>query len=487
MADSTAIDYGRAMPIRLAGFAMLFVSLVVTPTALAGGPGKWTQLGANNIANIDQAALARTPDGVLHAVWTVAAGDSASLVHDAISPNGNAAAPNVVTSGWAGIENTPDLVATPSGLQVFFGGQRSTNGDETNTNMNTATAPASGGSWDLHIGNVVSGGSASAADTGVALLPDGTPLESWGGTTDGVFTHRGLDPATADFAIQSQLGGCCGYSPDIAVDKKTGAPFVVWISNATDNVGVFAQSLDPNTGAPSGPVAHMPGSSTLSGGSQQSNQQLFRVPVAARAGGGVYVAYPGDYPTTKKVFLWRIADSKSSVLGFSQHDHLAGVAADPGGRLWVLWAERGARNLIFARRSNKKATKFGPAVKVGVPKAQQTVFDLEGDAQLGPLDVVALMGDSAGKQAQWHTQLLPGLDLHATPAKINGGKSTAVKFTVSDPDPVKGAKVTAAGKSATTDAKGHATIDLGPTSKKRFAATAKKAGYTSGDTTVKVK
>jgi hypothetical protein len=39
MADSTAIDYGRAMPIRLAGFAMLFVSLVVTPTALAGGPG----------------------------------------------------------------------------------------------------------------------------------------------------------------------------------------------------------------------------------------------------------------------------------------------------------------------------------------------------------------------------------------------------------------------------------------------------------------
>jgi hypothetical protein len=475
------------MPIRLAGLAMLIVSLVVTPTALAGGPGKWTELGPNNIANIDQAALARTPDGVLHAIWTIPAANNDSLVHDAIAPNGTASAPNVIQSGWAAIENTPDLVATSGGLQAFFGGMRTTNADESNNNLNTATAPASGAAWNLLPGNIVTGDAAYGADTGVALLPDGTPLESWGGTGTGVFTHRGLDPSTSNFAIQSQLGGCCGYSPDVVVDKKNGAPFVVWISNATNQIGVFAQSLDPNTGAPSGPVAHMPGSSTLSGGTQQSSQQLFRVPVAARAGGGVYVAYPGDYPTTKKVFLWRIADSKSSVLAFSPHDHLASLAADPDGRLWVLWAERGAQNLIFGRRSNTKATKFGPAVKVGVPKGQQSVFDLEGDAQSGPLDVVALLGAANGTQAQWHTQLLPGLDLRAAPAKINGGKSTAVQFTVSDPDPVKGAKVSAGGKSATTNAKGHATIDLGPTSKKRFAATAKKAGYTSGATTVKVK
>src|SRR5262249_25692325 len=226
-------------------------------------------------------------------------------------------------------------------------------------------------------------------------------------------------------------------------------------------VGVIAQSLDPNTGQPSGPFAHMPGSSTLFNGSQQSNQQLFRVPVAARVGGGVYVAYPGDYPTTKRVFLWRIADSKSSVLAFSANDHLTGIAADPNGRLWVLFAERGTHQLVFARRSNKAATKFGPAVKVGVPKSEQTIFDLEGNAQSGPLDVVALMGDVTGKQAQWHTQILPGLDLSASPSKVNGAKKTSVQFTVSDPDPVKGAKVSAGGKSATTDAKGHATIDLG--------------------------
>jgi hypothetical protein len=303
----------------------------------------------------------------------------------------------------------------------------------------------------------------------------------------GVFSHRGLDPAAPNFQLQDQLGGCCGYSPNIAVDQKTGAPFAVWISNATNNVGVYAQTLDPNTGGPSGPTAKMPGSSTVFNGVAQSNQQLFRIGVAARVGGGVYVAYPGGYPTTTKVLLWHIAGPTSTVVGSSKHDHLVSLAADPDGRLWVFWVERGTTNLVFARRSNKTATKFGPDVKISVPKGQQSVFDIGGNAQAGPLDIVALMGDATGKQAQWHTQILPALDLTASPSKISGSKSTAVKFTVSDPDPVKGAKVTAGGKSATTDNKGHATISLGPSSKKSTTASAKKPGYTSTSTKVKFK
>src|SRR4051812_19636933 len=129
------------MPIRHVLLAVLATVLVAAPVASAGGPGKWTQLGEANLANIDEAALARTPDGVLHAVWTIPAANNDTLVHAAIAPNGTAAPPNVIQTGWAAISSVPDVLATPDGLRVFFGGIRTTNPNETNDNMNTATAP----------------------------------------------------------------------------------------------------------------------------------------------------------------------------------------------------------------------------------------------------------------------------------------------------------------------------------------------------------
>jgi hypothetical protein len=473
------------MPIRLAVLALVAAVFAVAPVAQAGSPGKWTQIGDANVANIDQVSLARTSDNVLHAVWTIPAANNDTLVHAAIQPNGNSAAPNVIQTGWASINSVPDLLATPDRLRVFFGGIRTINQGETNDNLNTATAGPDGGTWTLTPGNIAKSDSAYAGDSGDALLGDGTPIESWGGTGAGVFVHRGLDQSTPNFPIQGQLGGCCGYSPDIGVDTKSGAAFIVWYSNATDKLGVFAQSLDPATGAPSGAPTLMPGSTTPFNGSPNSSQQLSRTPVAARVGGGVYVAYPGGYPTTNQVRLWRIADSKSAVLATSKSDHIVGLAADPEGRLWVFWVER-STGKVFARRSDKAATSFGPAVKVSSPKGQQSAFKIDGNAQSGALDVVVLFGNSSGKQAQWHTQFLPGLALSA-PSKIGGSKATSVTFKVSDPAPVKGAKVSAGGKSATTNAAGKATITLGPTKAKKIIATAMKTGYTSGSVKIKVK
>jgi hypothetical protein len=186
------------------------------------------------------------------------------------------------------------------------------------------------------------------------------------------------------------------------------------------------------------------------------------------------------------VRLWRIADSKSAVLATSKSDHLVGLAADPNGRLWVFWAEGSSQ--LFARRSNESATKFGPAVKLKPPAGQGSAYKIDGNAQSGALDLVVMFGAvGSSQQAQWHTQILPGLDLATKPAKIDGGKSTAVKFTVTDPDPVKGAKVSAGGKSATTDSKGHATINLGPAKAKKISATANKGGYTSATAKIKVR
>jgi hypothetical protein len=477
--------------LRYASVAFGAALLLTAPPALAGKPGRWTKLGQSNLDNIDEVALARTADGTLHAVWTIpshnngSAGDT--LVHEAIAANGVAAPPNPITTDWAAITAVPDLVALPDGsLRVFFGGIRTTNPDEPNSNMNTATSPAAGAPWGLFSGTTITGDAAYGADDGAAVLTDGTPIVAFGGTGTGTFVHRGLDPTQPNVPLQAQFGGCCGYTPDIAVDTATGVPVAAWYSNATGHLGVFAESLDRGSGQTTAPPRQMPGSTTAFNGAPSSSQQLSRTPIAARAGGGVYVAYGGGYPTTTKALLWRVGAPSSVTLDKRKADHVVGLAADPKGRLWVFWILRGSRPTVFARRSNKTATAFGPTVAAGAPPGQGSGFKISGNAQSSTLDLVGLFGDSSS-QAQWHTQVLPGLAIKASPSTLKSSKSKKVSFTVSDPDPVKGATVHAAGKSATTDAKGHASITVGPTSQSSIAVTVTETGYTKGRTRVHVK
>src|SRR5438270_5023948 len=132
------------MLIRTLAIVAAAAALVVASPASAGAPGKWTPLGQANLRNIDEVALARTADGTLHAVWTLPGTNNDTLVHDAIGPNGVVAPPNVITTGWAGIDPVPALVSSNDCLRVLFGGIRTLNADEPNQNMNTATVPPSG-------------------------------------------------------------------------------------------------------------------------------------------------------------------------------------------------------------------------------------------------------------------------------------------------------------------------------------------------------
>jgi hypothetical protein len=477
------------MPIRLALPALLAsLLLAAVPSAVAGGPGKWTEISPNDEDNIDEVALARTNDGVLHAIFVLK--DAHDLDHVAISPSGVASAPNAVTTGWATIDTVPDLAVQPDGtLRAFFGGIHSTDTNDPNNDFNTATAPASGAAWSLFRGPIIKGDAAYGSDAGAALEGDGTPLISFGGTGTGTFVHRGLDPATPNFKVTTPTGGCCTYNPDVAVDQS-GAAYVAFFSNATpQDEGTWVQGLAPATGQPIGVPVRVPGSSVLSGGIQQSVQPLMRTQITARVGGGVWVAGSSGYPTATRPFVWKIGTSSPIPIAKTKGgDAATAIAADPDGRLWAFWVDRtGGSPKVFARRSSaKNPAKFGPAVALGSPKGMESAYRLEGNASSGALDVVVEFGNVQGI-GHWHTQALAGLALSASPSKIKGGKSTAVKFTVSDPDPVKGATVSAGGKSAKTDAKGHATIDLGPTKKKSIAASATKKGYTKGTLKLKVK
>lgn len=478
------------MRLRNAFVAASAVLLLTSPPALAGRPGAWTRISEGNVESIDEVALARTGDGRLHAVWTVpssrngGAGDS--LVHTAIAPNGVAAQPQPIATGWASIGAVPDIIRQADGtLRVFFGGLRTTNTDEPNSNMNTATAPASGAPWALAPGTTVTGDAAYGSDTGAAVLADGTPIVAFASTGFGAFVHRGLDPSQPNVPLQAQFGACCGYGADIAVERTTGVPVVAWYSNAPGRLGVFAQALDATSGQIAGPPTQMPGSTTVFNGAPQSSQQLSRTPIAARAGGGVYVAYSGGYPTASKALLWRVGASSAVTLDNRNAEHVVGVAPDPDGRLWVYWTLRGAKPTVFARRSNRAATAFGPTVAAGAPRGQQSGYKISGDAQSSKLDVVGLFGD-AQSQAQWHTQVLPGLAIKASRSAVRRGTTTKVTFTVSDPDPVKGATVRAGGRSATTDANGRATLTLSPTSTSSIRVTATKTSYANGQIRLRV-
>ncbi|HEX2241319.1 MAG TPA: hypothetical protein VHJ82_09295 [Actinomycetota bacterium] len=486
------------MKLRRALVAACTLGMMVSASGADGGtPGSWTKVG-NSAVNFAQPGLARTSDGRLHAVWVrsnVANPASDDIVHTAIAPDGTVGPTDAVQEGWASIWAVPDLVLTADGgLRAFWGGIRSTSGSETNTNISTASAPSAGMPWTLQVGDVSRGAGGASSAVGATTAADGTVLFSWADSSVG-HVHRGLDPATPNFEFDAPTGSCCEYSSDLARDTATGEIWVAWYSNADDAEGVWAQQIDPATGQAIGSPSRMPGSFTLYNGQEESSQEIQRTPIAAREGGGVYVVYSSGYPTTQEIRLWKVPSTSSVVVARSSTQELSkpGVAADPNGRLWVMWHQRNADGnpVVLARRSNLTADRFGATVKAAPPQGVDCLFlyNLTANAQTGLLDVIGNFSDgcSGGLTAFWHTQLRPGLTFSADP-NIFRRKATVV-FTVKDAgDPVSGARVTVGGKSGTTNAQGKVEITLGPySSARRLTAKVTKTGYRSASLTLRVK
>ncbi|HEX2059026.1 MAG TPA: hypothetical protein VHI71_11750 [Actinomycetota bacterium] len=480
----------------VAGLAVLGL-VVAAPTASGGPPGRWTKIG-NPSANFAQPGLARTADGTLHLVWVRhTPGNAAAddVVHTSIAANGTVGATGVVQSAWASAWPQPDLVLTADGgLRAFWGGIRSVQSNEQHTNISSATAPSSGSPWTLQPGDVSEGAGGSSSSIGAAVAPDGTPLFSWSPGGEG-FVHRGTDPASANHEFDTPGQGCCNYDPDLATDDATGEMWVAWYSNQADAEGIWVQEVDPATGQPTGSPARMPGTVTTYNGEEKSVQEIQRTPIAAPEGGGVFVAYTGGYPSTNRVLVWKIGTSNAAVVARSGDRELntPGLAADPSGRLWVVWSQvdAGGTPIIFARRSNVGGSRWGAVVRLRPPRALgdcKALYSVTPSAQSSVLDVVANFIDGCGAAvAFWHTQLRAGLSLTARPRTFT--RRATVVFTVTDAgDPVEGARVRVDGKSATTGPDGQAEIALGPySSARRLTARATKAGYAAASARLRVR
>jgi hypothetical protein len=355
---------------------------------------------------------------------------------------------------------------------VFFGAVIPTQG------LLTATASSASGPWTSP--SVVENTEFAYGRTpGVTRGPDGNAVETWYSAAD-IVVHGGLSPGGT---ITIGSGGT-NSRPDIVTDAS-GTAFVAWCNFGAGAQGVLVRRVNPATASPIGSAVSLPESTT---GGQAScvleSEVSRREPIAARVGGGVFVAGTSGYPELNRVLVWRLEASGSVVSTLvaasarSTSYAEPAIAAAPDGRIWVAWLEpAGAGKRIVARRSNRAGTVFGAPVRRAAP-AGFSIGTVNLSAQNDRVDVLAILGGTSGSSLQ-HTQLLPGLTLVRTKLVRRGRGRAAITFRVLDAgDAVAGARVRAGGRSAMTGTAGTATLVL----RRAGVAIATKSGYVGAST-----
>ena len=458
----------RRMNVLRALTATSVALLAGVPAAQAGPSGQWTQVTGvgQDDANTMRPGLARTGDGVLHVSWTRDIAGSGSLLHSSISADAKSVAgpATVFSNNTYGVDGDSDLVVAPDGsLRAFF----------TATNvfdnvLATATSADGGASWA--VGGPASKTGAAGKDVYTAIgigaaAGNGTFYSIWGDSSpDGGGYHVGLDPNAADGELPDGLQ----TETNLAVDSVSGQVISAW--NSLDNDRVELMPI-----APAGAPSTVP---TPSSGFQGSSGITGRIGAP-----GVFVAYGrGSNPFLSDPSVYRV-DTGTATRLTKKDGEMTSIAAAPGGRLWVFWKVDGT---IYATRSNPDATKWGEIVSIKPPQKSQTIYNLTGDATLGPLDLLAAVETPSGSLASWHQRILPGIAFKA--GKAGKGKTA---ITVTDAGKaLGGVKVQYKGKgkankgSKTTGASGKVSFSL---EKGRYKVTVSKKGYASLTKKLRVK
>ena len=273
--------------------------------------------------------------GRVVAVWHVATGpstaDLASLTFDT-SPERDVAsgATGTAASGWASIGYSPALVPAPGGgLQLFFDGIHSTSTTDPLTGL-ISLQHNPDGSWTPP--------ALSATGTGTggvhsAVLLAGGPLVATNGA-GGINLFLGATSAAPVQDLQPQLGGCCGYQPQLATDAS-GRLWIAWYSNATGHTGLYVQQLDPATAAPVGAPALAPHS-------ESANNNTFGVALTCAASCRLVYGNSAAGSPTNLLVSWWVGEAEPTTIA-----NLAGTTQGAGrvvaaayrhdGRLWIAW------------------------------------------------------------------------------------------------------------------------------------------------------
>ncbi|WP_028643499.1 hypothetical protein [Nocardioides sp. URHA0020] len=439
-----------------------------------GGPGTWTKISTGGSGTTYHSSLYRTPNGVLHVVYPKGVGSAQQLGHTAIRANGTVASRQDVLAGpWSVVDSTPAVIGGPGGgLRVVFGGQRTTGaGYWSDGRMYTATSSATGASWALPTAAVGQSHEAYGSyGTAATTLADGTPIAAYP-LNSTITWHVGTGEGDPDQSFE--VAGCCVYN--LAMVRDGSKVWLGWYANggSASTNGTFVRQIHPSLGPIRKAPASSRGADSLATG---------RVALAARVGGGVYAAYCVGYPTCSYVRLWKVGTSRVLNVTASRYATAIALSAGPAGRLWTAWADNIPR--VRAMRTSRSALLQGPWRTLGMPRGSAAVHDLSLEGSTGRGDVVIQVGNGF-----WHSQVLAGLTLAASPARWRHGVRRTVTFTVRDAgEAVSGARVRVGARHCTTGSRGKCVITFRRSVHAgRLVATAVRSGYASARVTLRVR
>jgi hypothetical protein len=454
--------------------------------ALAGGPGTWTKIGATS-SGFNQAGMFRTADGRLHVVSLKRVGNSFTLSTATISIAGRMLSTGTALSGWTSLEGDPRLVPAGSGIRLVFLGNRTTNpGDFFSRGAVYTETSANGSSWSLVHGSMAQH---TVLNLGLAAANNasGTPVASFG-LNNVLYFHQGVDANAPASGPDGSVAGPVGVGlVSSALARDVGGS--VWLGwfQLFGSGGYWVDKILPAKAAP----LRAPGSGSAGSADNEPRQQ---VALAARPGGGVYLAYCSPTKTRQcaHIDLWKVGSARPMVVPGSGTGSAGWVAlaVGPGGRLTVAWFDFG-QNKIHVIRTNTKATKFGGARTVKQPPKTILFNGLQVEGTSGRQDVIAnVTRTTAGNPVEfWHTQVFAGLKLTSKPSSFSHNAAATVTFTVTDAgDPVSAVHVSCIGRSGITNSHGQVKLTFARgTSAGRHTCTATSASYAAGKTTINVR
>ncbi len=439
-----------------------------------GGPGKWTKVSTGTVGITFLPSLVRSGNGDLHLVYARDTGGSTTLGHTALHTNGQVYLQNtILTPSWVTMDPAPVVVNGAGDLRVVFGGDLDLGaGFWSDGRMYTATSDSTGANWGLPAKAVGQSHQAYGSyGTAATTLADGTPIAGF--PLGSVLTWHVGTASNPDQTYDVGPTHCCIYNAAMVRDGSK--VYVAWYQNddSTAGNGTFVKQIYPTIG----PTLKAPGSSKGA-----NSLPAGRVALAARDGGGVYAAYCVGYPSCTSVRVWKVGTNKTTDVPHSKFVTTISLSPSPSGRLWVAWSDNIPK--VRAVRTGKSGLAVGAVQTAGLPKGKSAVYSLAVDGTRGRGDIVVNVGDSF-----WHTQVLAGLTLHATPSKWNHGSRRKVTFAVTDAhQAVKGAKVKVGSNRCTTTRHGTCSITF-PASfgKGKHTARASKSGYVAATTGLKVR
>jgi hypothetical protein len=369
---------------------------------------RWTRISATKLAT-QSAGLYRTSDGRLHVVWTRQdGGNSFSLHYSTIGAAEKLINTGTIFSKWPSLGFYPRLVAGPGGgIRLIFPGANGQSGSPyNNDSMYSATSSKAGTSWVLTAGSLSQSKLVTLTDDAAVTETNGTPIAAWS-TVTALTYHIGVDPSSPAAAPDSSVSAGSGSAlvgPTLVRDKN-GSIWAAWFNESlAASQGYWVERIVPSAARVKAPSS--------GGKTAANNHPLQAVALAARVGGGEYLAYCVPSTTTRctHVALWKVGAAKAvTVPGSSTKTaaHVA-IAAGPGGHLWIAWYDTAA-NKIRVVETNAAATKFGSVRTLGVPPKVFTVSDLQAQGSAGPLDIVALVTQSGTgfPMSYWDTQVKP--------------------------------------------------------------------------------